>query len=138
MEPLSDYIASKKIDKEFLSSETFAWETEVVYYNDVMKMWLSSPPTKSKKGTKYQFIIVNEISGKSLFFNFVNSVSEKGESGFLYNHNEGTVEITLQKPTALLFEELFLKPAQQDHDLNPSFLHPLTHYWSSGLVNIYY
>jgi len=135
--PASHIVLSQKIDKSILS-EWFSWQADVLYYNAGIKIWLSSYPLKSKKGTRHQFFLQNGTSAKHLFLAFVLQAAKLKEVYFLYNDTEGTVEITLPAEFSFLFDRFLEALSQEDTKPFPMFRHLLTNYWRYASINVYY
>lgn len=135
---LASHIAFSPLLEEPLLKGEFVWQTDTVHNFEGVKIWLSSPPSKSKNGNKHRFFLQNEMKSRRLFLEFILKAAQSREVDFLYNDNEGVVEITIPKHSSGLFED-FLNELYQQNDAQTALAaHPLIHYWRLAAVNVYY
>lgn len=132
------HIAIPLHSEDIVLKGEFLWQRDEVYHFGGVKIWLSSSPSQSKQGNKHCFFIQNDAHSRQLFREFIVNVAQSREVDFLYNDNEGRVEITLPRHLSSLFHQ-FLEALSLKSEDSASFpCHPLFHYWRFAALNVYY
>lgn len=135
---LASHIAIPTDSEDIVLKGEFLWQRDGVYDYGGIKIWLSSPPSQSKQGNKHSFFLQNDVKSRQLFREFIVNAAQSREVDFLYNDNEGVVEITLPKHLSGLFKKFLDELPFQNGSQVPYVRHPLLHYWRFAALNVYY